>query len=62
MDIPKEVNKKAKKIAKGAKNISKEKRKELEDFTRIELCPKCEAPMSRDSKGFFCGWCNHKEY
>jgi hypothetical protein len=62
MKVPKEVKKEAKKIAKDSKNISKEKREELEDFIKIEFCPECEAPMSRDSKGWFCDWCGHKDY
>jgi RNase P subunit RPR2 len=62
MKIPKKVDKEAKKIIEESKNISKEKRKELEDFVKIEYCPECKSPMSRSFKGWFCGWCGHKDY
>jgi hypothetical protein len=62
MKILKEVDEEAKEIIGNSKNMSKEKMEEVQEFTKIEFCPKCDAPMSRSFKGWFCSLCGHKEY
>jgi hypothetical protein len=60
MEIPKKVDEEAKEIIEDSKNMSKEKMEEVQEFTKIEFCPKCDAPMSRSFKGWFCSLCGHK--